>query len=134
MKGILLDTDIIFEHLIGTEGVSAEYSLLELLLSREVCFTTVLNAAELFYHCENSGEKEFVRQLLNGLNILGVHPRYALELEKPDAINSADTLRALFFATAVANKMKIATLHPEYYPAENKRFVNLHELVSGEKL
>lgn len=132
MRGLLLDTDILFEHLIhdGT-GMQSEASLLELLLAEEICFTSVLNAAELYTRCENSEEKAAVRKLLNGLNILGVHARYALEAES-ELYSGLSTEKALFLATAKVNKMRIASLHQEDYPHGIAEFADLKILVSGD--
>jgi len=133
VQGILVDTDILFAHLTGEAENSGTYSLLEYLMRKEICFTTVLNATELYLCCETAAEKSAVRKLLNGINILGIHPRYALQMEKDEYTPEADTMRSLFFATAVSNKMKIATLNKECYPPVEEQFVDLIEIVSGEK-
>lgn len=132
MQGILIDTDILFAHLTGAAENRRSYSLLEYLMCQEICFTTVLNAAQLYLCCETAAEKSAVRKLLNGINILGIHPRYALQLEKDDYVPEVDTVRSLFFATAVSNKMKIATLNKNCYPPVEEQFVDLIEIVSGE--
>lgn len=130
MKGLLLDTDILLEHLIScTEGEKA--SLLETLLAQEICFTSVLNAAGLFTLCENEHERKTVRNLLNGLNVLGVHSRYALEAES-EYYSGLSSEMALFLATAKVNKMKIATLRREEYPEGIAEFADLKFLVSGD--
>lgn len=131
MKGLLLDTDILFEHLIhDSEKYFHPLSLLEILLSKDVCFTSVINAAELFTACENRMEKQAVRTLLNGLNVLGVHSRYALEAES-ESYSGLSSSQALFIATASVNKMKIATLRREEYPEGIAEFADLKLIVSG---
>lgn len=126
-----MDTDILLEHLTHSDpGEKATFSLLEILLSEESCFTSVINAAELFTSCEDSHERTAVRSLLNGLNVLGVHSRYALEAES-ELFSGLSSDKALFLATAKVNKMKIATLRMGEYPKGVAEFADIKFIVSG---
>ena len=50
------------------------------LMQKGICFTSVLNASELFMVGKDDFEKEKVRDLLNAINVLGLHARYSLAI------------------------------------------------------
>jgi predicted nucleic acid-binding protein len=73
MKGVLLETDLIVEFL--TAG--GEASLMRRLLETATCFTTFLNAAEIYSTARDDDERRMVERALFGLKILGASSRYA---------------------------------------------------------
>jgi predicted nucleic acid-binding protein len=84
----LLDTDILIEYL--TFNNSSREPFLLTLMQKGICFTSVLNASELFMLAKTDVEKEKVRDLLNAINVLGLHSRYSLAI--PACINNFNLL------------------------------------------
>jgi predicted nucleic acid-binding protein len=108
----LLETDILIEYL--TDNDSSKELLLLKLMQKGICFTSVLNASQLFMLAKSDFEKEKVRDLLNTLKVLGIHSRYSLAI--PDCINNFKNTRdALFYVLAEQNKLIILTLNPDKY-------------------
>ncbi|MEI8134610.1 MAG: hypothetical protein WCH46_05960 [bacterium] len=69
----LVETDVLCDCLCATEPGS----LLRSALSRGVCYTTMLNALELFREAKTPNEKEAVTNLLMVVRVLGYSARYA---------------------------------------------------------
>lgn len=108
----LLETDILIEYLTCSDLNDVPYLLT--LMQKGICFTSVLNASELFMLAKTDFEREKVRDLLNALNVLGLHSRYSLEI--PNCKNNfTNTRDALFYILAKLNKLIIVTLNPEKY-------------------
>lgn len=108
----LLETDILIEYL-TFNNFDSEPSLLTL-MQKGICFTSVLNASELFVFAKTDFEKEKVRDLLNAINVLGLHARYSLAV--PDCKNNFNNIRdALFYVLAERNKLTIVSLNPDKY-------------------
>lgn len=105
-KEFLIETDIIVEHL--TQDNLSELSSLELAMLNGVCFTSVLTASELYYNCKDTEEKKAVDSVLYALNILGIHPRYSLNIS--DFFDKVATVRdALLCSLAKNNRLPILT-------------------------
>ena len=108
----LLETDILIEYLTFNNSDS-EPSLLKL-MQRGICFTSVLNASELFMAAKTEFEKGKVRDLLNAINVLGLHARYSLAVS--DCKNNFNNIRdVLFYVLAEQNKLTIVSLNPNKY-------------------
>lgn len=108
----LLDTDVLLEYLVLYE-VDKESNLIKL-MQKGICFTSVLNASELFMFVNSDYEKEKVRDLLNALKILGLHSRYSLSI--PNCMDNFKNIRdALFYILAEQNRLSIVSLNPEKY-------------------
>lgn len=71
MKKIVVDSDIIAQHLVNTKSPS----ILRKLLSKYFCYTTVLNTIELFSLCKSDSEKNNLAEALTSLKILGMNPK-----------------------------------------------------------
>ncbi|MEJ5306121.1 MAG: PIN domain-containing protein [Ignavibacteria bacterium] len=115
MKQILVDTDILLDHLTTGEKTST----LMKLMSRYDCFTTVINAIEVY---EFAGEeyKKYADMVLYGFKVLGIHSRYAEKVA--DLINGASrhnfdwNLRdAIIVMMAAQNKLILTTFNHEKY-------------------
>jgi predicted nucleic acid-binding protein len=105
----LIDTDIIYDHL-----TTKNISILTGLLQRGICFTTVLNAAEIMLKCSSPEEEFHAKSTLSVLKVLGIHSRYSLNVNKIS--REVNGLRdVLFIATAEINKLNIITLNPQRY-------------------
>ena len=108
----LLETDILIDYL-TFNNIGNEPFLLNL-MQKGICFTSVLNASELFMAAKTDFEKEKVRDLLNAINVLGLHARYSLAVS--DCKNNFNNIRdVLFYVLAEQNKLTIVSLNPDKY-------------------
>lgn len=107
----LVETDILVYFLTTTGNV--ETHLLKL-MQKGICFTSVINASELFFYANSDFEKQMVRDLLNSIKVLGLHSRYSLSVhECSDSFNNIrDTL---FYILARFNNLIIVSFKPEKY-------------------
>lgn len=102
----LVDTDILIDHLTFDNDNNDSY--LELLMQNGICFSTVLNAAELLYRAASDIEKEIILNLLSALKILGLHARYSLRISAyRDSVGNVND--ALMCTVADYNKLPIVT-------------------------
>ena len=65
----LLETDILIEYLTFNNSIREPYLLK--LMKKGICFTSVLNASELFMLAKTDFEKEKVRDLIMHLMFMG---------------------------------------------------------------
>ena len=123
----LIDTDILYDHLIK-DPESGE-SHLVILMKQGMCFTTVLNAAELFLMCKDAKGEHLVKTVLSALHILGIHARYSLNvnLVSPEVTGLRDIL---FTATAEINKLNIVTLNVNKYKSDKIMIYKPEQLVN----
>ncbi|MEP7147190.1 MAG: hypothetical protein ABI792_09305 [bacterium] len=76
---IFLDTDILSEHL--AKGSSGDESLLSKCLNMfDGCYTSVINASEIFSKFKNKGQTDKAKSLFNEVSILGIPFRYSLKI------------------------------------------------------
>lgn len=71
MKKIVVDSDIIAQHLVNIKYPST----LRKLSSKYFCYTTVFNTIELFSLCTSESEKENLAEALTALKIIGMNPK-----------------------------------------------------------
>jgi hypothetical protein len=103
---------VLLEYLVLYEFDKESYLIK--LMQKGICFTSVLNASELFMFANSDYEKEKVRDLLNALKVLGLHSRYSLSI--PNCMNYFKNIRdALFYILAEQNRLSIVSLNPEKY-------------------
>lgn len=74
MKGVLVETDVITEFLTAQPGT---VPLLRRLLEVLPCYTTFLQAAEIYSVTRSEQERHIVERALFGIKILGASSRYA---------------------------------------------------------
>lgn len=115
-KEFLVDTDILINHLKKSPVEGPSY--LVKLMQKGICFTTVLNATEVFLKCKNQKEEFYAKSMLSALKVLGIPARYSLFLDQY-SIKSVNTRDALFMVTAKINKIDIITLKLETYQLIN---------------
>lgn len=102
----LIETDILIEHLLHKNERTNSY--LELAMTSGICFTTVLNSAELYFAAHDDNERKSVDTLLKALKILGLNSRYSLNIS--EFFNKVATTRdALICSVAKNNKLVILT-------------------------
>lgn len=125
-KEFLIETDILADHL---SHMGEDESDLELALQTGVCFTTVINASELFYSIADLTEKDIIYNLLKSLKVLGIHSRYSIAV--PEFSDKTETARdALLCATAKINKLPILTNNVSKYVKSGLPVIHPKELRS----
>lgn len=124
-KEFLIETDILLEHLTTENNKSV--SDLEILMQKGICFTTVINAAELLFCAENTQEKNYVINLLTALKVLGIHSRHSLYVNdyKLQVNNYRD---ALICVISKLNKLPIVTNNKEKYHNSNIEVFSINEI------
>jgi predicted nucleic acid-binding protein len=120
----LIDTDVLNEYL--HENEKEEEPALLTFMKSGICFTTVLNAAELLLKVDSSEEKEKIIQLLSTLNVLGIHSRYCLNIDKYSS-KVGNIRDALFCAAAEINKLPIVTYNKAKYISTGLRIIHPKE-------
>ena len=110
VKKIVVDTDIIAEHLM----TGKKESILRALSREYFCYTTVFNAIELFGAAKSLKEKESVRQAMDALKILGISPKSAKNIGEVVSSTKKD-YTALIAGVCLEAKLPIATMAPKRY-------------------
>ncbi len=122
MDKYLLDTDILVDYVTAND-----MNYLVNLMQKGICFTTVLNAAELLAACKNDEEHSAVRNVLDAIKVLGLNSRYALSItefsEKTGSVRDA-----LFSVVASINKLPIVTFNKERYQKTNLKIIHPQEV------
>jgi predicted nucleic acid-binding protein len=122
MVKYLLETDVLVDYL-----TSNDKNYLINLMHTGICFTTVLNAAELLAACQNDNEKYLVRSVLDSLKVLGLHSRYALSI--PEFADKTENVRdALFAVVSLINKLPIVTMSRDRYKKTNLKIIHPQEV------
>lgn len=112
-KEFLIDTDVLVEHLTHQGN---EKSFLEKALECGICFTTVINSAEIYFALRNPEEKKSIDALMKIVKVLGFNSRYSLLVDEFN--EKVNTVRdALFCTTAKISKLAIVTSDKERYKA-----------------
>lgn len=102
----LIDTDIFVDHLIQKDN--SALSDLEIAMTTGMCFTSVIQASELYFYVSDPVEKKGVDSVMRAMKVLGIHPRYSLNIS--DFFNKVATTRdAIVCSVAKNNKLPIFT-------------------------
>lgn len=112
LKKYLIETDILIEHL--TKSKTNKNSFLIDIMQKGICFTSVLNASEMYFAVNSDFEKEKLDNLFYALNVLGIHSRYSLLVPKVSK-HFKNIRDALFYILAEQNKLTIVTQFPDKY-------------------
>lgn len=106
--GILVETDVIVEYLTAAPGVQP---LLRSLLAATTCFSTFIQASEIYSVCTSAEERSSVDRALFGLKILGASSRYSKTIG--DVLSSLGTMRghrtAIVAAMALESRLPVVT-------------------------
>lgn len=108
MKGVLVETDLIAEFLTaGSDGPSLLRRLLEVI----TCYTTFLNAAEIYSAARDDEERRTVERALFGLKILGASARYAKTIGAAlsSDVTGIDHRKAIVAGMAIESDLAIVT-------------------------
>jgi len=119
-KQFLLETDIILDYL-NFNGEKLKSSLIKF-LSEGKCFTTVLNASELYFICENNNQSEVVSKFLYSINVLGIHSRYSLKVREYSS-HFNNTRDCLFYLVALFNNLAIVTKRKNIFPEKEVEII-----------
>jgi len=121
----LIDTDIFVNHLTQEDG--SVLSDLELAMSTGMCFTSVIQASELYFHVSDPVEKQGVDSVMRAMKVLGIHPRYSLNIT--DFFNKVATTRdAIVCSVAKNNKLPIFTNDSFRYKESGIKIITSLEL------
>ena len=102
---VFLESDILADYLMDKNSGD---SILLKIMQNSICFTSVINASELFFAAKSEIEKDSVQKVLTGLKVLGMHSRYSLLINKYSSL--VNTVRdALICVLADYNKLPIVT-------------------------
>lgn len=108
MSGILVETDLIVEFLNAPRG---HESLLRRLLSTTSCFSTFIQASEVYSACSGDEDRPAVERALFGLKILGASSRYSKTIGL--LLSSSGSMRghrtAIVAAMALESRLAIVT-------------------------
>lgn len=111
-KSYLVDTDVLYDHLVHRD--EKKISFLTSLMTKGECFTTVLNASELYFSAKTEEHKIAIKKLLYALKVLGLNSRYTLDI--PQFSDKFSNYReCLFYIVAEKNNLIIATNSPAKY-------------------
>ena len=121
---VFLETDILVQYLTDKEN---DRSILLKFMQNSICFTSVINASELFYAAKSEIEKDSVQKVLTGLKVLGMHSRYSLLINKYSSL--VNTVRdALICVLADYNKLPLVTYNTEKFAKTNLILINPNHL------
>ena len=121
----LIDTDIFVDHL--TQEDNSALSDLEIAMSSGMCFTSVIQASELYFHASDPVEKQGVDSVMRAMKVLGIHPRYSLTIS--DFFNKVATTRdAIVCSVAKNNKLPIFTNDSNRYKESGIKIITSLEL------
>lgn len=112
-KQFLIETDLIIDYL-NFDGEKLRSDLISI-FSEGKCFTTVLNAAELYFFTRNKIQNQAVTKFLYSINVLGLHPRYSLKVNEYSSFFN-NTRDCLFYLVALFNNLAIVTKRKNIYP------------------
>jgi hypothetical protein len=110
-KQFFIETDILVDHLthLGNEKSSLEKAMLQ-----GICFTSVINASELYFAVQDKNEKALIDKLLRTLKVLGLNSRYSLSVN--DFVGKAQNIRdALICVLVKNNKIPVLTNYHKKY-------------------
>ncbi len=100
---VFLDTDIYLKHLYGDKD-----SVLLKCLSLFECFTSVINASEVFAQCNSKLEEENAKQSFFGTGVLGIPYKYSHTIGKL-LKEKMNTREAYMMAMVIETKIPIVS-------------------------
>jgi hypothetical protein len=123
-KKFLIESDIIASHLVAEKDISSD---LMNLMQKGICFTTIINAAELLHAADGDSQIKVVRDVLNALKVLGLNSRYALKI--PEFKNQIKSIRdILVLIVAKSNNLPIITNEKSRYKGIEMEIYNPQEI------
>jgi len=126
IKNYLIETDILIDFLSSKKKKDNTYLLN--IMQKGVCFTSVLNASELYFAAKSDFEREKVNHLLYALKVLGIHSRYSLHVA-PVAHHFNNYRDALFYILAQQNNLIIVTKLNKKYKGLDCNCIHPSEII-----
>lgn len=121
----LIETDILVEHLVHED--LSKLSNLELAMTKGTCFTSAINSSEMYFHASTAEERNAVDGVMRALKILGIHPRYSLNIS--EFFNKVATTRdAMICSLAKINKLPILTARIDRFKESGIKIISPKEL------
>jgi predicted nucleic acid-binding protein len=111
---VVLDTDILLEHLLHREGAS----YLRKAMTVFFCYTTVFNAIEAFSVARSKKEIQAVDDAMSALKVLGLNSKSAKAAGKifsNVSLGKTAEISALIAGVCLESKLPIVTLNPRRY-------------------
>lgn len=108
MKGVLVETDLIVEFLNAPLG---HVPLLRRVLTATTCYTTFIQAAEIYGTARTPEELRAVERAVFGLKVLGASGRYAATIGRlrSSNVDPRDYRTAIVAAMAIESRIPIVT-------------------------
>ncbi len=111
---IVVDTDLLLEHLVHSEGAS----YLRTAMNSFFCYTTVFNAIEAFSIARSEKEIQAVDDAMSSLKVLGLNAKSAKVIGNLFADSGSKRnrdLRVLIAGVCRESKLPILTLNPRRF-------------------
>ncbi len=108
---IVVDTDLILDHLVHREGAS----LLRRVMNVVFCYTTVFNAIEAFSAARSDKEIQAVDDAMSAMKVLGLNAKSAKVIGRMFSDRRSKKhgdLSALIAGVCMESKLPILTLNP----------------------
>ena len=110
VRKIVIDSDIIFDHLTTDDDVS----VLRQLMNRYFCYTTIFNAIELFAAARSQSEIQAIDDAMYAMKVLGVNAKSAKNIARAYT-SSTEGMNGLIAGVCIESKVPIATMNPKRY-------------------
>ena len=121
----LVETDVILAHLMSDKNDTQSHLLG--LMKSGICYTTVVNAAELLFIAKSENEKSAITDVLTAFKILGLNSRYSLSVnEFKDKVKSVRD--ALIAVVAQYNNLPVVTGNSKRYSRTNLNIIHPKEI------
>lgn len=110
VRKIVIDSDIILDHLTTGDDVSA----LRRLMNRYFCYTTIFNAIELFATARSQQEIKAIDDAMYAMKVLGVNAKSAKNIARTYT-SAKQQMSGLIAGVCIESKLPIVTLNPQRY-------------------
>lgn len=94
-----------------------------------ICFTSVINASELYFFVRSPEEKRKLDDLFYAISVLGIHSRYSLMISEA-AEKFSNYRDALIYILAKQNRLTIITQNPGKYSGLDCKVVHPSDILS----
>jgi len=114
VQKIVVDTDIIIDHLVHGDGAS----LLRMTMNKYFCYTTVFNAIEVFSMAKSKKEIQAVDDAMSAMKVLGLNAKSAKSIGRiysNDLSVGKKVLPALIAGVCVESQLPILTMNPKRF-------------------
>ncbi len=114
VQKIVVDTDIILDHLVHGDGAS----ILRKTMSTYFCYTTVFNAIEAFSMARSKKEIQAVDDAMSAMKVLGLNAKSAKSIGKIYSSHISigkKILPALIAGVCIESRLPIVTMNPKRF-------------------